>query len=86
MNFPFDFKYFDMIIGMDNQNIHDLKAMTSNEVYLQKISKMTDYGDLTSHDGVPDPYYPRMVSNSFWISLRMLRRIVESYFAIVVMF
>ena len=57
VNPSFDFKHFDMIIGMDNQNLHDLKAMTSNEVYLQKISKMTDYGDSTSHDGVPDPYY-----------------------------
>jgi len=57
VNPSFDFKHFDMIIGMDNQNIHDLKGMTSNDVYLHKISKMTDYSQLKAYDGVPDPYY-----------------------------
>jgi len=53
-----DFDKFDLIIGMDNQNIYDLKVQAKNESEIEKIVKMTDYGIVfASYDEVPDPYF-----------------------------
>lgn len=53
-----DFEEFDMIIGMDDQNIRDLMAMSSNDNERSKIHKMTDFCRRFDHvDSVPDPYY-----------------------------
>ncbi len=52
-----DFDRFDMIIGMDNQNVEDLKALARNEDDLQKIYKMTDFAQEWNYDEIPDPYY-----------------------------
>ena len=52
-----DFVDFDMIIGMDDANIADLKARVSFDADLHKISKMTDYCSRFDNDSVPDPYY-----------------------------
>ncbi|MDD4227735.1 MAG: low molecular weight protein-tyrosine-phosphatase [Mariniphaga sp.] len=52
-----DFDAFDIIIGMDNQNIEDLKKLARNEDDLDKICKMTDFSKEWSYDNVPDPYY-----------------------------
>ena len=52
-----DFNYFDLIIGMDNQNIVDLKKLARNEHELQKIHKITDYNKEWNYKEVPDPYY-----------------------------
>lgn len=53
----FDFKEFDMIIGMDNQNIRDLKRLANGESDLSKFFKMTDFCKDCYNDEVPDPYY-----------------------------
>lgn len=53
-----DFETFDMIIGMDDQNIRDLRAMARSEEEISKIYKMTDFCQRFSYqDAVPDPYY-----------------------------
>lgn len=53
-----DFDNFDIILGMDNQNISDLKGMARNDADLNKIVPMVDYCSRYSHyDSVPDPYY-----------------------------
>jgi len=52
-----DFDRFDYIIGMDSQNVHDLKAVARNENDRKKISLMTDYCFGKKYDSVPDPYY-----------------------------
>lgn len=52
-----DFKKFDLIIGMDNKNIADLKKMTVEDAYLQKIHIMTKYNRVFKEHGIPDPYY-----------------------------
>lgn len=52
-----DFVDFDLIIGMDDANVSDLKARASSEADLSKISKMTDYCSRFDNDEVPDPYY-----------------------------
>ena len=53
-----DFADFDLIIGMDDQNICDLKRMAKDDAERAKIHKMTEYcRKLTHYNEVPDPYY-----------------------------
>ena len=52
-----DFDHFDMIIGMDDSNIENLKRMARTTNDLKKIYKMTDFGQEFNYDEVPDPYY-----------------------------
>ena len=52
-----DFKNFDMIIGMDDSNIQNLKRMAPDLESQRKIYRMTDYCLTHTVDCVPDPYY-----------------------------
>ncbi|MDH6313433.1 protein-tyrosine phosphatase [Parabacteroides sp. PFB2-10] len=52
-----DFYNFDMIIGMDDQNISDLKRKAPDWESVEKIHKMTDFSRNKTYDHVPDPYY-----------------------------
>ena len=52
-----DFDYFDLIIGMDDENIRSLRSLARNETDRKKIGKMTDYSRFYSYTSVPDPYY-----------------------------
>jgi len=52
-----DFDRFDYIIGMDRQNVRDLKSVARTENDRQKIYLMTDFCINKKHDSVPDPYY-----------------------------
>lgn len=54
---PTDFDYFDLIIGMDNENIRALNALARTSEHKQKIFKMTDFRKSLLYDYVPDPYY-----------------------------
>ena len=51
---PFD---FDMIIGMDNRNIEDLREKAPSIEAMRKIFRMTDFSRNKLYDYVPDPYY-----------------------------
>jgi protein-tyrosine phosphatase len=52
-----DFDHFDMIIGMDNENIDDLKWRARNTRDKSKIYKMTDFRIVFKYNSIPDPYY-----------------------------
>ncbi|TWV14135.1 low molecular weight phosphotyrosine protein phosphatase [Bacteroidaceae bacterium HV4-6-C5C] len=53
-----DFYHFDLIIGMDDRNIDDLKDRAPSIEESNKIRRMTDFCVQMSHsDHVPDPYY-----------------------------
>ena len=52
-----DFDRFDMVIGMDDQNIRDLQSLARTESDRKKIYKMTDFLEEFGYDSVPDPYY-----------------------------
>jgi len=52
-----DFKDFDLIIGMDNENIDALKSKANTQTNLEKIHKMTDYCQKYQALVIPDPYY-----------------------------
>ena len=53
-----DFNSFDIIIGMDDDNVANLKAVASTPEESLKIHKMTDYcKEYANYNEVPDPYY-----------------------------
>jgi len=52
-----DFMDFDLIIGMDDRNIADLKRLAPDSDSVQKIHRMTEFCTRFSFDHVPDPYY-----------------------------
>jgi protein-tyrosine phosphatase len=52
-----DFDKFDLIIGMDNQNIRGLKSLARTPEQEAKIHRMTDYCVQMKATEVPDPYY-----------------------------
>ena len=52
-----DFDQFDMLIGMDEQNIRGLKILAPTAEHQAKIYRMTDYLTKIKADEVPDPYY-----------------------------
>jgi len=53
-----DFDDFDIIVGMDAQNLRNLHAMAPSPEAEEKIVAMADFfGLATRYDYVPDPYY-----------------------------
>lgn len=52
-----DFDHFDIIIGMDDQNISTLKSWARKGEDKAKIHKMTDFSKEWNYTEVPDPYY-----------------------------
>lgn len=53
---PQDFEEFDMVIGMDNHNINNLKQICPSPTLLSKLHKMTNFCVHSTSDIVPDPY------------------------------
>ncbi len=56
-NAAHDFDAFDMIIGMDDQNINDLNLLTRTSADKGKICRMTDFSTQKLYNYIPDPYY-----------------------------
>ena len=52
-----DFYDFDYIVGMDDDNMHNMKAFIPDMKLSSKTSKMTDYCKNDNPGYVPDPYY-----------------------------
>ena len=52
-----DFYDFDLIIGMDDRNVDDLKHKAPDLESVAKIHQMTEYSRNKLYDYVPDPYY-----------------------------
>ena len=52
-----DYQQFDLIIGMDDNNIRGLQRGASNDSEKEKIHKMTEYFVEYQANSVPDPYY-----------------------------
>ena len=53
-----DFDDFDLIIGMDAQNLRNLHNMAPSPQAEDKIMAMADFFSIaTRYDYVPDPYY-----------------------------
>lgn len=52
-----DFYEFDLIIGMDDRNIDDLRELAPSPEEEKKIHRMCEYSVEKVVDYVPDPYY-----------------------------
>src|SRR5699024_6618941 len=52
-----DWERFDYIIGMDEQNINDLKAMHRISDKSSMVAKRLDYGNASEEENIPAPYY-----------------------------
>ncbi len=52
-----DFYRFDLILGMDDRNLQDLRDRAPSPEEASKIGRMTDYCVQVDADHVPDPYY-----------------------------
>jgi len=52
-----DFKQFDYVIGMDDDNMYTMQSYISSKELENKMSKMTDFCSLPNPGEVPDPYY-----------------------------
>ena len=52
-----DFDQFDLIIGMDAQNLRGLNQLASNSEQRSKIRLMTDFCQKIQATQIPDPYY-----------------------------
>ncbi len=52
-----DFKEFDFIITMDNENFNDITKLDTNSNHTNKIHKMVEYCTTNKVNEVPDPYY-----------------------------
>ena len=53
----FDFEYYDMIIGMDDQNMAELKNHSKKVKPRSTFHLMTDFRKAMTYTQVPDPYY-----------------------------
>ena len=72
-----DFKDFDLLVVMDNENRANLKKLCPEQ--LNKVHLLTDYSleDL-AYDYVPDPYYTRNFNQALDIIETSLNGLVES--------
>lgn len=52
-----DFKKFDYIIVMDEENYKNASKLAADKSDLSKLHRMTDFSDKHNHDFIPDPYY-----------------------------
>ncbi|MGL5682104.1 MAG: low molecular weight protein-tyrosine-phosphatase [Marinifilaceae bacterium] len=53
-----DFERFDLIICMDNENVHNIMRLAETDEERAKVVKMTDFCSHYKHyTEVPDPYY-----------------------------
>ncbi len=52
-----DLEEFDLILGMDDSNIANIKKLDPQGNYTNKIQKLTDFRSKTKMDFVPDPYF-----------------------------
>ena len=52
-----DFFDFDLIIGMDNRNVDELRHRAPSVETMQKVHQMTEFSRNRLYDYVPDPYY-----------------------------
>lgn len=74
-----DFAEFDFIIGMDDQNIRELRRLATSDDERDKIFKMTDFCQKpTRYTVVPDPYYEG--PEGFELVLNLLEDAVEGLY------
>lgn len=76
-----DFYDFDLIIGMDDRNVDDLKSKAPDLESVAKIHQITEYSRNKLYDYVPDPYYGG--SSGFELVLDLLEDACEGLLAAI---
>ncbi len=67
-----DFPEFDLIVGMDNQNVADLKRLA---IHAEERSKIVRMMEKTPYQEIPDPYYEGL--EGFELVLDLLEKAVD---------
>ena len=71
-----DFPEFDLIVGMDNQNVADLKRLAIHAEERSKIVRMMEFfPQKTPYQEIPDPYYEG--PEGFELVLDLLEKAVD---------
>lgn len=52
-----DFSQFDLILGMDHDNVRCLRSLATNETQKRKVGYLASYATEHACDVIPDPYY-----------------------------
>lgn len=52
-----DFSRFDMILGMDHDNVACLRSLVADEDQKRKVGYLASYATVHVCDVIPDPYY-----------------------------
>ncbi len=52
-----DFKKFDYIVAMDDENFANILDLDTEGLYINKLHKMVEFFSKRDVDEVPDPYY-----------------------------
>jgi low molecular weight protein-tyrosine phosphatase len=71
-----DFRNFDMILTMDDQNRGDVMRLARSEEDRSKISSIMDFTNIAD-DVVPDPYYDGQFDKAFDLIWASCAAIVE---------
>lgn len=66
---PEDLANFDLILTMDEDNLHELKTMAGSNQYLNKIRLLSDFFCLHKEKEVPDPYYGGVAGFEYIVDL-----------------
>lgn len=80
----FDLDDFDIVIGMDDQNMDNLDYLAGNDSRAAKLVRMTDFAaNHPGYDSVPDPYYEgaagfQLVLNLLEDACKTLLDLIES--------
>lgn len=75
-----DLAYYDLILGMDRQNVADIKARARTQVQREKIHLFLAYAGLLEEEGpdVFDPYYDdRAYAGVYELVARAAERVVD---------
>ena len=71
-----DFPEFDLIVGMDNQNVADLKRLAIHAEERSKIFRFMEFfPEKTPYQEIPDPYYEG--PEGFELVLDLLEKAVD---------
>lgn len=65
-----DFERFDYIIVMDEENYRDIKMLCTDDNYLSKVHRISEFfNKYKGQTHVPDPYYGNMKDFQYTITL-----------------
>ena len=78
-----DLDTFDLIFGMDEQNLRDLQSIAQSDEQRQKIRRLVDYCGEFNRPTIPDPYYGgddgfRLVIDMLEVACKNLLQELES--------